>query len=356
MGIFVVLFLYMYIVYICTYNYATPKKLTCIVFCMLGAWLVMSLRSPWCGVDLYRGFGEISYYWVFENVQYIKWLDVPNLQYVTSQELGWIYFNKIVSLIYTNFQFFLAITAFVILGTIGYVIYKYSSNVYLSCLVFCTFGLYHFFFSGLRQGVAVSLSFLSYYFLDRKKYLCYIVLVLLATTFHSSALVFFIAYPLSKIEISPKKGLLFLGGLFCTIPFLSTIINFTTSLLFSGKYQHYENEGGAITMFLIYALLYILSLCVDANRVVKIRGFILFAVLGQSLGIISSTSMTRIAFYFSVFFVLLIPELVYKFFGKQFNSFGTFLVSLLFVLFFYITTKDGYLDVIPYYFFWEKPI
>ena len=109
-------------------------------------------------------------------------------------------------------------------------------------------------------------------------------------------------------------------------------------------------------MFLIYALLYILSLCVDANRVVKIRGFILFAVLGQSLGVISSTSMTRIAFYFSVFFVLLIPELVNKFFGKQFNSFGTFLVSLLFVLFFYITTKDGYLDVIPYYFFWEKPI
>lgn len=346
----------MYIVWICTYNFSTPKKITCINFCVLGAWLVMALRSPWCGVDLYRGFGEISYYWVFENVQYIEWLDLPKLQYVTSQELGWIFFNKIVSLIYTDFQFFLAVTAFVILGTIGYVIYKYSSNIYLSCLVFCTFGLYHFFFSGLRQGVAVSLSFLSYYFLDREKYLHFIILVLLASTFHNSALVFLIAYPLSKIKISPIKGLLFLGCLFCIIPFLSTIISFTTSLIFPGKYQHYENEGGAITMFLVYSLLYILSLSIETERVVKIRGFILFAVLGQSLGVISSTSMTRIAFYFSIFFVLLIPDLVNIFSGKQFKILGTFLVSLLFVLFFYFTTKDGYLDVIPYYFFWEKSL
>lgn len=356
MGIFFVLFIFMFIVYLCTLKSGNKHRIVCVVMCVVGAWLVMALRSPWCGVDLYRGVGQMSYFWVFEKVQDCDFLQVVELQYNTGQEVGWLCLNKIVSIISSDFQFFLAVIALFIVGMIGFVIYKYSSNVYLSLLVYYTFGLYHFFFSGLRQGIAVSLTFLSYYFLDKKKYLWYVLLVLLASTMHSSALVFFIAYPVSKINFTPKKSLLLLGGVLCLLPFLSSIVGALTSILFPNRYQHYESGGGAITMFIVYAFIFVISLGKQSEYMEKLRGIILFAVIGQSLGIISSTSMTRIGFYFSVFFSLLIPELVNMYFGKNNRILGTFITSFIFIMFFYLTVKDGYLDVVPYYFFWEKPI
>ena len=93
-----------------------------------------------------------------------------------------------------------------------------------------------------------------------------------------------------------------------------------------------------------------------SENILKLRGLILFAVIGQSLGIISSSSMTRIGFYFSIFFTLLIPEISNSFFGKKNRVLGSFITSVMFILFFYLTVKDGYLDVVPYYYFWEKPI
>lgn len=355
MGIFFLLFTYMFLVYLSTNRLTKRNRLLCTFLCVLGAWLVMALRSPWCGVDLYRGAGEVSYYWVFEKVKDYNLLDIYALQSRTSQEVGWVVYNKLVSLICSDFQFFLAFTALLIVGIVGFVIYIYSSNIYMSILVYCTFGLYHFCFSGLRQGLAISLTFLSYFFLERKKFFWFVIIVLLASTMHSSALIFLIAYPLSKINYSPQKSLLLLIGVFCLLPFLSPIVQVLTSVLFPGKY-HYENEGGAITMFLVYTVIYILTLRLKSEYSNKLRGVILFAVLGQSLGTISTTSMTRIGYYFTIFFALLIPELANSFFVKKNKIFGTFVISILFILFFYLTVKDGYLNVVPYYFFWEKPI
>lgn len=346
----------MFLVYLSTSKNNEKARLYCTILCVFGAWIVMALRSPWCGVDLYRGAGEVSYFWVFEKVRDYSFFEVPILTTKVSQEIGWILYNKIISLLTDDFQLFLALTALLTVGLIGFVIYKYSSNIYLSILVFCTFGLYHFFFSGLRQGVAVSLTFFAYYFLDQKKYLIFCLLVLLASTMHSSALVFLLALPLSKINFTPRLSLLCLGGVLCLLPFLSSLVQFVTDILFPNRYHHYEDQGGAITMFVVYVFIYFLTLWLKTDFASKLRGILLFAVLGQSLGIISTTSMTRIGFYFSIFFALVMPELSSKILGKKFRTLGTFMVSILFILYFYLTVKDGYLDVIPYYFFWEKPI
>jgi hypothetical protein len=179
----------------------------------------------------------------------------------------------------------------------------------------------------------------------------------LATSIHSSAVIFAIAYPLRNIRLGVKLSVLAAFGVLMMMPFLSEIVNSLVPLLFGYRYAHYQNEGGAITLFLLYIVIFLLSLKIKLTNQQNglNRSFILLAVACQSLGYISTGAVTRIGFYFSIFFSLLFPILVNSYIDKKSRGFTSAILSLLLFAFFYLTNKGGYLNVVPYYFFWEKP-
>lgn len=311
-----------------------------------GVWLVLALRSPYCGVDLLGG----GYLDTFVQMTDKSW---DELSAIEKFEPGWSAYCKLCSYITNDPQMFLAITAAITVGPIAWMIYRYAHSIFLAFVVYVSFGLYLFAFSGIRQALALSITFFASHFVLQKKHLfLFVILVLLASLIHSSAIIFLIAWSVSYIRLTKWRGICFLGALFILLPLLSSIVQFLAPIIFGRDYLGYQDEGGAINLFLLYALLFALSLTVNMSSN-YLRWMLLFAMAGQSLGTISSSAMTRIAYYFSIYYILFFPEYLSHFKTQQVRYLLTGIISILFIIFFYLASSGGYLNVVPYHFFWE---
>lgn len=363
MGVFFALFFYLLAIGLFSYNIKDRKKRrkfqTC--FSGLGMWLVLAFRSPLCGVDLYDDTpGNVSYYSVFNDVQNYSLLECLDFGWMlrTGMDVGWIYYNKILSIFTSSFQMLLIVTSFVEIYLISRIIYKYSSHIILSFIVFFTMGLYLVSFSVLRQSIAFAITSFSFIYLYKRKYVIFSMLVVLAAFIHFSAIVFLVMYPLSKIKMTKRMGLWALVLIILAIPFLKIIVQTIVSVFLGGLRSAETDNGGAYTLLIIYVFIYMMTLFLRPDSMFNdyLRKFMLLAVAGQSLGAISTGHHTRIAFYFSIFFILTIPLILDKYIKIKYRKVSLLILSFFLFSFFYYVSKDGYLNVVPYSFFWEQSL
>lgn len=351
MEIFWLLYGWLLVVSILNRRNTQRQRLTQTILSGFGLWLVLALRSPYCGVDL------ASYIDTFGQVADRSFFDILFTKN-EGLETGWLIYSKIIRLFTHDSQMLLAVTAAITVWSVSWMIYKYASNITLAFIIYASFGLYYFSFSGIRQALALAVTFYAAHFiLENRKLLVFGALVLLASAIHSSAIVFFVALIPLRFRMTRRRGALVLIATLCVLPFLRSLIQYITPILFENRYQYYEDEGGAIGLLSIYAILFVSSLLIsdDKDRRYNIyRWMLLFALCGQSLGLISTGAMTRIAFYFSIFYPLYIPEFLGRLRLKpEIKLFIKAGLIIGFITFFYLTNKGGYLDVVPYHFFWE---
>jgi len=132
----------------------------------------------------------------------LMYLDMEN--YKEYLELGYYYTAKTFSDFGFSFNFFLLITS-IFSVTLYYVaISKFIPRKYIILsfmIIFCDLYIY-FNISGLRQGIALSICLFSSYFAYRGRYFPFIFLVVLATLYHKTAVLFLIVYPLLKLKIN----------------------------------------------------------------------------------------------------------------------------------------------------------
>lgn len=346
MGVFWCLYTWLFVVsFVKIQNHGRAAQA---ILSALGVWLVLALRSPYCGVDLMGTKGE-GYLGTFGRITLTNWSDLAFIYF----EPGWTVYCKLCSYVSTDPQMFLAITGTITIGLISWMIYKYASNILLAFVVYVSFGLYLFSFSGIRQALALSITFFAAHFImGQKRLLVFVGLVVLASTIHASAIIFLMAWLVSRVRLTKLRGIFLLVVLFLLLPVLSSIVQFLAPIIFGRDYLGYENEGGAVTMFLVYTVIFLLSLTINVSNPL-LRWMLLLAVASQSLGTISTGAMTRIGYYFSIFFVLFVPEYLGHFKEKNVRLVLEGLVCILFMIYFYLTSSGGYLNVVPYHFYWE---
>ena len=80
---------------------------------------------------------------------------------------------------------------------------------YYILLLFITFETYTLTFGILRQAIALSISLLAFNFLDKRKPIKFILLVLFASLFHKTAAIFLLAYPFLFIKVNKKVIVIF---------------------------------------------------------------------------------------------------------------------------------------------------
>ena len=93
------------------------------------------------------------------------------------------------------FRFFYIFCNLIIYTPICFAAIKLSKNVSLTALIYACIGALVINFSGLRQAMAMSLCFLSIYFLIKKRILTtllFLTINIIAFTLHKSAIAFFI--------------------------------------------------------------------------------------------------------------------------------------------------------------------
>lgn len=327
--IFTFLFIYLIVISV-LFHHARDKRLLLTILLCIGPFLLLALRSPYCGIDLLgNGSSDSGYYHRYVQISAMSWW-AAFTEKMASFEQGFVVFNKFVSIFSDIPQFFLAFIALVSFGLIGSVFYKYSDNLFLSIIIYVCLGLYVFSFSGIRQAIAFSITFYAFHFVVERRLLYFILAVLIATSMHKSAIVYFFVWPLWNIKLSGRNSIIMLVLLIVAIPFYRTLFSFIVPILFGEKYLKYMNNGSAINLTLLYISFFLLSFVFkgDCSVYVKsgslglvqkkyhiynfIKWMVFLTIACQSLGVIGGDSITRIAYYFSIYLTLYIPSLISK--------------------------------------------
>ncbi len=288
----------------------------------------------------------------------------------TRYEIGYIYLNYLVSLFSSNPQSILIVTSCIILFSFGRFIWKYSKLPWLSLFIFFTYGFFTFSITAVRQSLAIAILLFSYDYILQGKKLKFILAVLIATTFHTTAIFFVFGYLCRMIKPKMRTILLFIGiGIVC-VSFFSTLLGFAFRLF--AMYQHY-NKGiyfgdtrlASVLYVIISSLIIFFSYNILTQKkvVCKLTGWqlknnnnllslVLFAVMIYIISL-KLNILDRIAIYYNVFSIILLPNAVY-WLRKQ----NKILITLLIIVSFFtyyaviITFRPEWGSIYPYSFCW----
>lgn len=253
--------------------------------------------------------------------------------------------------------------------SLGRFIFRYSTNPWITMFVFVTtrdmFGP----MNTIRMWMAISVLLFSIDAIIGRKLLRFILLTILASMFHFSALIFPIAYFLYKVKIDFRiisitlilsTSILLLGRSF--FQWLSTQINRYSGYLNSQYFDVSDNIAIYLELLLnltYYCLLYFIhkkmaALGVETTGVDQLA--YLAALLSVAMSIIGLTNAitSRVTAYFSIFLIVSLPNALHRVQRKNrailIPAF-ILLMTLQFVI--VITLRPHWSGIIPYSFLWD---
>lgn len=279
-----------------------------------------------------------------------------------SAEFGFVFYNKIISLFTKNNQAYFAITA-ILTSAMIYPTYKrLCVDSALTIVLYTTMSTFVMAFSGIRQMLAIGIGVLAYECTRNKKIIPFVLLVLLAMSFHTSAFMLAFMYPLYHAKITKR-------WLFAVIPTLAVVFVFNQQIflmlaLVLERYTKYDAsivQTGAYTMLILFGLFAIFSFLIPKDsaldqETIGLRNFLLFSVALQMFAPLHTIAM-RMNYYYIIFIPLLIPKIIEARGDrwKQVAVVGRNIMVVFFLLYFfynaYVATNN--LHVFPYHFFWE---
>ncbi len=336
------------------------KKKTFVVLQCIQWVLISSLRADTVGADtfaytkIFELHSELSWKECFEYVKtyYInpENIDTANIY---DCEPGYIFFEKIVATIWDSQWFLKFVIATIFMTFLGRFIYKNSDEPFLAFLLYS--GLFYNMFSltGYRQVLSVAIGILaSYEYLKQRKFFKFLLLVLLASLFHKTTLIFIVFYFLSRKKITNTY-------LVCVVIVVAGMIMFRNQLfdLIKGfvGYEEYGTDGGftQANFLLMFSCLSILSiwrypavLRRNPDAYIYYNGLIMSAAM-IPFAMVSPTSM-RLVYDFAFMLMILVPKVFNSFKDKR-NATILYVGSIL-IFGFFIATK-----AFTYEFFWQVP-
>lgn len=314
-----------------------------VFFPIISLILIAGLRDASVGTD------TSAYLYAFDNANSLKF---------RSLEFGFSYFNYLFHNLGINFQAFLIVIAFITISSLTWLIKSYSKNYFLSYYLYVTLGFYAFSMTGLRQSIAVSLTMVALIFLLRNKKISFLLLVAIASTFHISAIIFFLVPIFSKWKLSKNSAILFYL-LSLSIFFISgPILNLMNELLPLSYILDYSNKGTSNPIVIIVYGLIPLAAIIFWPRQQETQIFSLlyiFSILNFAIYIISLdiVMISRLGLYFSIYSIILIPNIINDLRSKDLRVIAMFLVLFLPLLMFAISTPGNSQGIDKYSFgFW----
>lgn len=250
--------------------------------------------------------------------------------------VGWLF-----SRVFRNAQFWLAAVAIFYNIAIGVFVYRESNNPLISIIAFISLTYFEFSLSGLRQTIAMGFIVLSYFSLKYKRLKEFLILVLIASLFHKSALIFLIVYPIAHFKVGKTHLAIAIVALALFFSGQSYIRDFLMKYLEDTQYEGYIDRTVGLTFsgFIIQLAIFIFCLLYYSAVVEKHKhANVLYnlAFLGLIFQLFSSmiAEIFRVSMYFSIFNIALIPLAISAEGDKKMRSLEMY--SILGVLIFYI--------------------
>ena len=277
-------------------------------------------------------------------------------------EIGYVYFNKIVSIFSQTPQVFLAIVA-VLITVMIYPTYKrLCVDSSLTIVLFGFMSTFVMMFSGIRQMLAVAIGFIAYEFTRNKKLIPYILTVLLALSVHTSAFMLVFMYPLYHAKITKKWLYVIVPILVGIFALNRPIFSVLTAIL--ARFTRLEGAAsstGAFTTLILFAVFTVFSYVIPEEssmdeETIGLRNILLFSLVIQMFAPLHMLAM-RMNYYYIIFIPLLLPKII-QYRSKRWSQvaiLGRHVMVVFFLIYFFVNaSRGGGLHVFPYHFFWEN--
>ncbi len=244
--------------------------------------------------------------------------DMPLSQFFTyNYEPGFFLWCKFIQLFTANFQWFYASSAIATTALVFLFIYKESKLPVLSVYLYMSMMFYYWSLSLMRQIFAASICVLSVKFIREKKFIPFLLIVLLAASFHKSALILLPVFFIAQIKFN-WKSVSVLGGiaLICFI-FAPTIMQFVVKTLNISSYTDVSKyaQGSSLVYGIFPTLVFIAAWCfkkklLDQDPTNNVYLNLMFYAAVISLFIARVFIVERFAVYFFLPAIVLLPNMV----------------------------------------------
>lgn len=324
-----------------------------IVIFFLIYYLLLALRRSDVGADTMQylvHFQRSQRYGLFRYLQFY------------SNEYGFYTLIKLTSSLVPNEQVSLALIAMITAFPVMYLYMKESENQLLTLSFFLILPLFTMQFSGLRQSVAIALMVPAYYMVKSRKPVTFVLILLLASLFHLSALVGLLLYPLYYIKWSRKMLFFIVPAMVILYVFNARIYLFLVPFL-GEEYSGYGevSETGAYMMLLLFLLCMVFSFFMLENEyadgeTLGLRNILVMATALQCFSV-SNPIASRMNYYFMLFIPILIPKIINRssLRNRKWCIIIGWIMTGYFIFYFFRRAYTGadILQTFPYYAFWE---
>lgn len=305
--------------------------------------------------------------------EYLRLFEMGNdaLMAGTRYELGYLYFNQFIWSVSHNPQVLFLVYSAIFYLSLGRFLWKYSSMPWLSILIFFSYTLFGFSMSALRQSLAIAILFIGFDFAVNKKYILFVLTIIGASLFHSSA-IFFALCPFI-LKLKPTKRTISLFAFSTLVIFLLFGNLLETIFSYMPYYGHYQEgayfEGGVrfasiLQLLLAIFFLYIgyVSYCKIPNgnnsSAKKFLGHLIvfqMVVVSLSLLCLKVNILDRIVLYYSSFVLLLIPNAISLMpYGKRKLWGRVVLLAIFLYTSVILIMRPEWNSVFPYKFCWDE--
>lgn len=257
-----------------------------------------------------------------------------------------------------NFETFIFIIALITIMIFYKVFKERSPKPVESIMLFICLGYYAHCFNTIRQMLAVAVTVYAFKYIKEKKIFKYSMCIMIATFIHTSAVIMLPFYFIVRRDFKKKflyllYILMFLGGVLYQ-PVLNFIVNnferFSSYININNYTYSIAGLGTVINMIvhliLVFWVIYIKDGLMERNKDNKYYvNTIVFSNLFYIMAL-KNTVAVRFAYYFSIYLVLLLPEMFKVTFKKNYAN--NMVVVICFCLIYYIAHIMSFNQMLPY--------
>lgn len=271
-------------------------------------------------------------------------------------EPGFLIFNKFIfKHISSNPNLYFFIVIFVSVGATIYYMRLRAKDIYVPLLLYVGQTVLFLQITAFRQGIAMSILLFAYLFMEKKKYLQAICLILLGVQFHQTAIVGLVIIPLYFLKLSKRNVTLFFIAGIISLYLLGTIISYFGQ----GDSKYLEDGdfkiGNIINIILFTGLIW---LCYKYKRDILLENSLLvwcslMCIVCSAMSLFV-TALNRTIDYFAIPAFVLFSLCFQKngtLFQKRVRNYFIFISMLMYYVI--IIFKPEWHHTTDFKFFWE---
>lgn len=319
-----------------------------LLVCGLILFFFLALRSRYIGstdADNYYSNWKLLSLTSFENLKIL----IKD----SKMESGYLYTVWALSHIIKNPQFVFVFSGLLFTVAVCRFIYKNSEDVTLSMTMYITLGLLSFMLQGLRQSIAMSICLFSVEFCKKRKLIPFLLIVILAMQFHTSAIVFLPMYIIYGFTLK-AINVLAAGAVSAVLLLASNKLVAIGNEAFDREYGATVDSGGFIaTVIYVLILAAAFLFARDKKYDKNFSFFVYMTILGLCFYLmryVGTLAVERISFYFMFGQIIVLPAVINRLKTNEKQAVKFLVYLLCFALFAYRLRGS---DLVPYEFFWQ---